>query len=100
MTKKTIVEQIKDTQIKLEKARTEQKQKERQLEKLKKQERAKEHKIRTRRLIEKGAILESIDPNLAQLDGEYLKECLQIIFTNHNIQQIVKNNLILQQRQH
>jgi len=65
MAKKTLVEQIKDTQIELEKVRAEKKQKENQLAKIQKQEREKEHRVRTRRLIQKGAVLESVDPNLA-----------------------------------
>ena len=47
MAKKTLVEQIKDTQIELEKVRAEKKQKENQLAKIQKQEREKEHRVRT-----------------------------------------------------
>ncbi|WP_317854388.1 DUF3847 domain-containing protein [Chakrabartyella piscis] len=77
MTKKTIVEQIKETQIEIEKARTEKKQKEHQLEKLQKREREKERNKRTRNLIEKGAILESINPSIQSLSNEQLKVFLQ-----------------------
>lgn len=45
MAKKTLVEQIKDTQIELEKVRAEKKQKENQLAKIQKQEREKEHRV-------------------------------------------------------
>ena len=93
MAKKTIVEQIKDTQMELEKARAEKKQMENQLAKIQKQDREKEHRLRTRNLIQKGAILESIDPNLAQLDNEKLKSCLQQIFANHEVQEVAKNHL-------
>lgn len=98
MAKKTLVEQIKDTQVELEKARTEQKQKEHLLEKLKKQEREKEHKLRTRRLIEKGAIiergaiLESIDTNLAQLGAIISKSACRLfsLITKHSkLQKII-----------
>ena len=99
MAKKTIVEQIKDTQIELEKARAEKKQMENQLAKIQKQGQLKERKERTRKLIEKGAILESIDPNLAKLEGEYLKEYLQILFAKPEVQIGLKNNLLLQERQ-
>ena len=97
MAKKTLVEQIKDTQIELEKVRAEKKQKENQLAKLQKQEREKEHRVRTRRLIQKGAVLESVDPNLAQLNEEQLKACLREIFSNHTVQEVAKNHLLSQQ---
>ena len=99
MAKKTIVEQIKETQMELEKARAEKKQMENQLAKIQKQGQLKERKERTRKLIEKGAILESIDPNLAKLEGEYLKEYLQILFAKPEVQIGLKNNLLLQERQ-
>lgn len=97
MAKKTLVEQIKDTQIELEKVRAEKKQKENQLAKIQKQEREKEHSVRTRRLIQKGAVLESVDPNLAQLNEEQLKACLREIFSNHTVQEVAKNHLLSQQ---
>ena len=99
MAKKTIVEQIKETQMELEKARAEKKQMENKLAKIQKQGQLKERKERTRKLIEKGAILESIDPNLAKLEGEYLKEYLQILFAKPEVQIGLKNNLLLQERQ-
>ncbi|WP_317854843.1 DUF3847 domain-containing protein [Chakrabartyella piscis] len=77
MTKKTIVEQIKETQIEIEKTRTEKKQKEHQLEKLQKREREKNRSKRTRNLIEKGAILESINPSIQSLSNEQLQAFLQ-----------------------
>ena len=97
MAKKTLVEQIKDTQIELEKVGAEKKQKENQLAKIQKQEREKEHRVRTRRLIQKGAVLESVDPNLAQLNEEQLKACLREIFSNHTVQEVAKNHLLSQQ---
>ena len=97
MAKKTLVEQIKDTQIELEKVRAEKKQKVNQLAKIQKQEREKEHRVRTRRLIQKGAVLESVDPNLAQLNEEQLKACLREIFSNHTVQEVAKNHLLSQQ---
>ena len=84
MAKKTIVEQIKDTQAKLEKARTEKKQMENQLTKIKKLEREKEHKSRTRRLIQRGAIIESINPSFTSLSEELLSQYLnQVLRTRY-----------------
>lgn len=84
MSKKTIVEQIKDTQIELEKARAEKKQMENQLAKIKKQDREKENKSRTRRLIQRGAILESINPSLTSLSEELLSKYLnQVLRTRY-----------------
>ena len=84
MSKKTIVEQIKDTQIELEKARAEKKQMENQLAKIKKQDREKENKSRTRRLIQRGAILESINPSLTSLSEELLSQYLnQVLRTRY-----------------
>ncbi len=77
MANKSIVEQIKDTQEELEIMQTEKKQKERQLEKLQSREREKERRERTRNLIEKGAILESIHPSISCLSKEQLKIFLQ-----------------------
>ncbi len=91
MAKKSIVEQIQETQDELEKAMTKKKQYERQLEKLKQANRAKEQRLRTRRLIQKGAILESINQDLAELEGEKLKACLLQIFGNENSKEIIKN---------
>ena len=56
-----------------------------------------EHRVRTRRLIQKGAVLESVDPNLAQLNEEQLKACLREIFSNHTVQEVAKNHLLSQQ---
>jgi hypothetical protein len=39
-----------------------------------------ERKTRTRRLIEHGAILESVYPEAASMDGEVLKAALQFLF--------------------
>lgn len=98
MAKKSITEQIEEAKNEIDRLENEKRQLNNQMHKIQARESEKERKARTRKLIEKGAILESIEPNLAQLEGEYLKECLQIIFTNHETQQVAKNNLILQQR--
>ncbi|MFI3214037.1 MAG: hypothetical protein R3Y24_11950 [Eubacteriales bacterium] len=81
MEKKSIVEQIKATQMALEKAQEKKQQKEHLLEKLESRERGKEQRLRTRRLIERGAILESTHPAIISLSNEqlqaYLLACLQ-----------------------
>ncbi len=89
MAKKSIIEQIKDTQQELKTMQTEKKQKEHQLEKLQAREREKERKERTRNLIEKGGLLESIHPSIKSLSKEQLKAFLQQVLLSDQALQLL-----------
>lgn len=77
---KSILEQFevekKKTAAELEKAMREKEQLEHQMTRLLNREKETERKARTRRLIERGAILESIFPEIADLSGEEVKAFL------------------------
>ncbi len=73
---KTIYEQINETKIQIEKAEKEIKQLRNQEARIVRRDRTLEHKKRTRRLIERGAILEKINPSIASLSNEQLQEYL------------------------
>lgn len=83
----TIVEQIRSTQEELEKLETKKQQKEHQLEKLQGRDRSKERKARTRSLIERGAILESVQPSIKDLSNEQLQIYLDKVL--HTVEALV-----------
>ena len=64
------------TAAQLEKAMREKEQLEHQMSRLLNRDRQAERKARTRRLIERGAILESVFPETADLSGEEVKAFL------------------------
>ncbi len=82
MPKQSIVDQIKATQDKIEKIKEEQKQKRHQLAKLQSRERAEQQRLRTHRLIEKGAIIESMHPVMKAISPEQLQPFLQQVFSD------------------
>ena len=65
----------------LEKIKTEIRQNENQVKKLLQQKNLLERKERTRRLIERGAILESFIDGASELNNEQIKALLQNAFT-------------------
>lgn len=77
---KSILEQLeaekRKTAAEHEKAMREKEQLEHQMTRLLNREKETERKARTRRLIERGAILESIFPEIADLSGEEVKAFL------------------------
>lgn len=79
MANKSIMEQITDCKNKMEQAEKEKQQLTHQAEKIKARDRQAEHKARTRRLIERGAILESINSAILFLSGAQLQAYLQVV---------------------
>ncbi|WP_249030176.1 hypothetical protein [Tannockella kyphosi] len=77
MAKKSVIEQIKDTQEEINILQVQKKQQEHQLEKHQAREREKERKERTRKKIERGAIIDSMNPQIASLTNQQLKVFLQ-----------------------
>lgn len=90
MANKSITEQIQNAKNEIEKLEQEKQQLTHQAEKIKARDRQAEHKKRTRRLIEKGAILESVDPTMAQLEGEYLTKFLRQVFLQERPREYAK----------
>lgn len=79
MANKSITQQIADCKNQLEQAEKEREQLSHQVDKIKARNRQAEHKARTRRLIEKGAILESIHPSILSLSNDQLQFYLQAV---------------------
>lgn len=79
MANKSITQQIEDCKKEIEQAEKEREQLTHQVEKMKARIRQAEHKARTRRLIKKGAILESINPSILSLSNEQLQAYLQAV---------------------
>lgn len=79
MANKSITQQIADCKNQLEQAEKEREQLTHQVDKIKARNRQAEHKARTRRLIEKGAILESINPSILSLSNPQLQAYLQAV---------------------
>ena len=77
---KPTIEQLeaekKKADAELEKAMQKKEQLEHQMSRLLNRDKQAERKARTRRLIERGAILESVFPETADLSGEEVKACL------------------------
>lgn len=90
MANKSITQQISECKNQLEQAEKEREQLTHQIDKIKARDRQAEQKKRTRRLIEKGAILESIDSTMAQLEGEYLTKFLRRVFLQERPQEYAK----------
>lgn len=76
---KSIVEQIKNTQMELEKSKKSLSQLKHKKDKIITRNSNVERKARTRKLIERGAILESINPSINLLSNEQLLEYLQLV---------------------
>ncbi len=79
MANKSITQQIEDCKKQIEQAEKEREQLTHQADKMKTRNRQAEHKARTRRLIEKGAILESINPSILSLSNEQLQAYLHAV---------------------
>ncbi len=90
MAYKSIDQQLHEMEEELKLAKDDYKKMERHRDKLLTRDRNKEQKERTRRLIQKGAILESIDPNLAQLEGKFLKKFLVTVFRKERPEEYAK----------
>ncbi len=90
MSNKSIIEQIEDTKKELEQVEKEERQQRNKLNRIKNRESEKERKARTRRLVAKGAILESINPDMAQLEGEFLKQFLRQVFLHERPEEYAK----------
>ncbi len=90
MAKKSITQQLEETKNEIDKLENEKRQLNNQMHKMVAREREKERKARTRKLIAKGAILESINPDMAQLEGDYLKHFLRQVFLQEQPQEYAK----------
>ena len=90
MAKKSVTQQLEETKNEIDKLENEKRQLNNQMHKIQVRESEKERKARTRKLIAKGAILESINPDMAQLEGEYLKKFLQVVFTKERPEEYAK----------
>jgi len=90
MANKSIMEQIADCKNKMEQAEKEKQQLTHQAEKIKARDRQAEHKARTRRLIERGAILESINSSILSLSGEQLQAYLQVVLQNDTAKNLLQ----------
>ena len=96
MTKKSITQQLEETKNEIDKLENEKRQLNNQMHKIQARENEKERKARTRKLIEKGAILESINSDMAQLEGAYLKKFLKQVFLHERPEEYAK--IILKQQ--
>ncbi len=86
---KSIVEQIQKTKVELEKAKKQIVQLKNQEKTILSRNRNEEHKTRTRRLIEKGAILEKSSHNIMLLTMEQLKSYLQQVLQTESALEIL-----------
>ncbi len=86
---KSIVEQIQKTKVELEKAKKQIVQLKNQEKTILSRNRNVEHKTRTRRLIEKGAILEKSSHNIMLLTMEQLKSYLQQVLQTESALEIL-----------
>ena len=90
MANKSITQQIAECKNQLEQAEKEREQLTHQVDKIKSRNRQAEHKARTRRLIEKGAILESINPSFVSLSGEQLQAYLQAVLQTNTATKLLQ----------
>jgi len=81
---KTIDERIKETKLQIAQYKNREKQ-------LMQQEKQEERKLRTRRLIERGAIIESIFSETASLTNEQFKTFLVQTINNDSARKVLEN---------
>ena len=81
---KTIDERIKETKLQIAQYKNREKQ-------LMQQEKQEERKLRTRRLIERGAIIESIFSETASLTNEQFKTFLVQTINNDSTRKVLEN---------
>ena len=90
MANKNIIAQIEKCKSDSEKKQEEIKQLKNKKQKLLAQQRNAEQKIRTRRLIERGAILESINPSILSISNEQLQTYLQRILRTEQAEKLLE----------
>lgn len=73
-----------DVKNQIDKAKNEIRQGENHVKQLLQKKGVMERKVRTRRLIERGAILESLIPNASELTNEQIKTLLQVALSQGN----------------
>jgi len=81
---KTITEKIKETKLQIAQYKNREKQ-------LMQSEKIEERKLRTRRLIERGAIIESIFSETASLTNEQFKTFLERTINNDSARKVLEN---------
>ena len=81
---KTITEKIEETKLQIAQYKNREKQ-------LMQQEKQEERKLRTRRLIERGAIIESIFSETASLTNEQFKTFLERTINNDSARKVLEN---------
>ena len=91
MANKNIAEQLEKNKSDIDKKQEEIKQLKNKEWKILTQQRKAEQKIRTRRLIERGAILESINPSFLSLSNEELKIYLQQVLQTEQAKKLLQS---------
>ena len=91
MANKNIVAQLEKHKSDIEKKQEEIKQLKNKERKILSTQRKAEQKIRTRRLIERGAILESINPSIISISNEELKTYLQQVLLTGQSEKLLQS---------
>lgn len=87
------IEKLKKVREKKENLENKLRQLNNQLKKIEKQDIAKERKARTKRLIERGAILESLIPHVVDLSNEEMQDLLIEVFNHSSVSSKVEEKL-------